>query len=140
MMVYLAGPYQWKNEIELCAQILKSIGVKITSSWLNEAHAPNTPLDSLTDDVNEKYARADLRDIDRADAFVLFAVPKSHVPIPRAGRHVEFGYALAKGMPIYVVGEVKENIFHYLPDKVRHFAMFADLVEFFARHPRVMGL
>jgi len=140
MQVYLAGPYQHKIYIESCAQDLLTIGVGVTSSWLGEAHAPNTQLAELPDDMNRRYALADLRDIDRADAFVLFTVAANLPPIARAGRHVEFGYALAKGLPIYVVGKERENIFHYLSDKVRHFDTFNELVDFFARHPRVMGV
>ena len=141
MQVYFAGPYQWKERIEVYAQrFTEGLGVSVTSSWLNELHAPDMQLAELADDVNTKYAKADLRDIDRADVFVLFAVPATDTPIPRAGRHVEFGYALARGLPIYVVGLEKENIFHYLPGQVQHFATFADLLEFFARHPRVMGV
>jgi nucleoside 2-deoxyribosyltransferase len=140
MLVYLAGPYAWKHYIKVHAEQLEAIGVGVTSSWLEEKHSPTTALAELPDDMNTKYALADLRDIDRADAFVLFAVP-AHVPaIPRAGRHVEFGYALAKGLPIYVVGPERENIFHYLPGKVHHFDTWNELMEFFARHPRVMGV
>jgi hypothetical protein len=38
------------------------------------------------------------------------------------------------------VGLEKENIFHYLPGRVQHFADFDSLVTFFAGHPRVMGV
>lgn len=141
MQVYFAGPYLWKEYIEVCAvEFERKLGVGITSSWLGESHAPTVQLEDVPFDDNVKYALQDMRDIDRADAFVLFAVPATDTPIPRAGRHVEFGYALAKGLPIYVVGLEKENIFHYLPGRVQHFATFYDLVAFFARHPRVMGV
>jgi nucleoside 2-deoxyribosyltransferase len=141
MKVYFAGPYQWKERItEYAKQFTTLLGVGVTSTWLDESHAPTTQLQDVPEDLNVKYATQDLRDINRADAFVLFAVPATDTPIPRAGRHVEFGYALARGLPIYVVGLEKENIFHYLPGKVQHFETFADLVAFFARHPRVMGI
>ena len=139
MRIYVAGPYQHKIYISSCAEDLRKIGIEVTSSWLEENHAPNTQLSELSDAVNTRYALADLRDIDRADAFVLFTVAANLPPIPRAGRHVEFGYALAHGLPIYVVGKERENIFHYLPGKVRHFDTWNELVDFFARHPRVMG-
>ena len=141
MQVYFAGPYQWKERIEKYAQqFTEVLGVGVTSTWLNESHAPTVQLADVPTELNEKYARQDIRDIKRADAFVLFAVPETDAPIPRAGRHVEFGMAVILGLPIYVVGLEKENIFHYLPGQVTHFATFADLVEFFARHPRVMGV
>jgi hypothetical protein len=60
---------------------------------------------------------------------MLFAVPANVPPIPRAGRHVEFGYALAREKRMIVVGDVKENIFHYLP-QVKHFATFEEALAY----------
>ena len=130
MKVYLAGPYQWKNIIETYAAELRKLGVKVTSRWLQEPHALNTQCGDLPDATFEKYAKQDLEDIDNAGIFVLIAVPATAVPIPRAGRHVEFGYALAFSKKMIVVGDVKENIFHYLPT-VTHFATWADTLAWF---------
>ena len=118
MKIYLAGPYQHKDKIKKCAEQLEKAGISCTSSWLDEPHKPSTQLDGLSDDLHEMYATQDLNDIEDADIFVLFTVPIGDAPIPRAGRHVEFGYALGESMPIYVVGGVKENIFHYLSEVV----------------------
>ena len=118
MKVYLAGPYQYKEAISKCAAQLREVGIGVTSSWLEEPHEPETQLHELTDAMHEMYATRDLNDIEDADIFVLFAVPADSTPIPRAGRHVEFGYALGEGMPIYVVGKEHENIFHYLSEIV----------------------
>ncbi len=119
MRVYLAGPYQHKDRIQKCADQLMEAGIVVTSSWLSETHPPNTQLHEVSDETKTEYALRDLKDIDAADWFVLFTVPLTDAPIPRAGRHVEFGYALAQGIPILVVGGVKENIFHYIPS-VKH--------------------
>jgi nucleoside 2-deoxyribosyltransferase len=75
-----------------------------------------------------KYAIQDLDDIDQAEILVLFAV--TGTPIPRAGRHVEFGYALAKNKKLVVVGDVKENIFHYLPG-ITPFATWEETLQWF---------
>lgn len=126
MKVYLAGPYQNKVAIAEKAAELRAMGIEVTSSWLEEPHAPNTQLHELTAEDHAKYAFRDLVDIDTADVFVLFAdTTKS---IIRAGRHVEFGFAIRQAIPILVVGSEFENIFHYLSE-VEHFATWED-----ARH------
>ena len=139
MKIYVAGPYQWKDDIAFRASHLRAAGIEVTSRWLLEKHAGNIQLSQLPEDVNTTYAKQDLDDIDAADAFLLFAVPSEAPPIPRAGRHVEFGYALARGKKMLVVGDVKENIFHYLP-QVRHFQNFEDAMRYFIDHlPEVTG-
>ena len=127
MKVYLAGPYQWKDQIIGYANAARAVGIEITSFWLEEPHDSKIQLKDLPEEEHTAYALRDLRDIDAADALVLFAVPPTDTPIPRAGRHVEFGYALAQGLEIFVVGG-KENIFHYLP-WVKHVETWADALE-----------
>ena len=115
--VYLAAPYSTKDVIMQYANELRAVGVAVTSSWLEEPHAPNTQMAELTDEVHEKYAIRDVEDIDAADAFVLFTDPTKAVV--RQGRTFEFGYAVAKGKTIVIVGTEHENIFHYLPGLYR---------------------
>jgi nucleoside 2-deoxyribosyltransferase len=113
MRVYLAAPYVKKNEIKAYATELRAGGVEVTSSWLDEPHDPSMGPKDLTPKQNQKYAVTDVFDVRRAQVFVLFT-DKTKAVI-RAGRHVEFGVAVERSMPIYVVGEERENIFHYLP-------------------------
>jgi nucleoside 2-deoxyribosyltransferase len=118
MKVYLAGPYQKKDQINLCAAELRAGGVEVTSSWLEEPHKPTIQMHELTHEDHSQYAVRDIKDVRAANIFVLFTDPTKS--IFRAGRHVEFGIAVERGMPIYVVGTERENIFHHLP-KVIHF-------------------
>ena len=139
MKVYVAGPYQQKEAIGWRAAELRAVGIEVTSRWLEEPHSPTTQCGDLPDATFRMYANYDLEDIDAADAFLLFAVPPNAAPIPRAGRHVEFGYALARRKKIFVVGDVKENIFHYLP-QVKHFENFALALAYFVnRNADVTG-
>lgn len=119
MKIYLAAPYQRKDFINLLATELRKLGLEVTSSWLNEPHSSNTQPQELTEEKRREYAIQDVIDIRRADIFVLFTDPSK--TITRAGRHVEFGIALERGMPIYVIGSERENLFHYYPG-VMHFA------------------
>jgi nucleoside 2-deoxyribosyltransferase len=99
--VYIAAPYPAREAaIDLMAT-LDAAGFEVTSSWLVED-------DMLTDE----FARKDLDDIDRADALVAMNPPE-WAERGTGGRHVEFGYALAQGKPIVLVG-ARSNIFHHL--------------------------
>jgi nucleoside 2-deoxyribosyltransferase len=111
MKVYLASRYSLKETMLGYARELRDMGVEVTSRWLAELYAANTTLDQVDPEELCGFAVDDLEDIREADAFIFFSEKDA---TPRGGRHVEFGYALALGTPIMVVGPY-ENIFHYLP-------------------------
>jgi nucleoside 2-deoxyribosyltransferase len=117
MKLYIAARYPRKEEMRKAAAKLTIAGHKITASWLDEAHALDVQLDEISPKDLQRMAETDIRDILRADALVFFAEAPT-ATYPRGGRHVEFGVALALDKPIYVIGEVEENIFHYLPQVV----------------------
>jgi nucleoside 2-deoxyribosyltransferase len=122
LKVYLAAPYSMKTTIEARAAELAARGIHVTSSWLQEPHSPNTQMHELTHEEHVAYAIQDVKDVAEADIFVFHTDPTKS--IVRAGRHVEFGIAvgiaLSRFMPIFVVGDEYENIFHHLP-QVLHF-------------------
>lgn len=57
-------------------------------------------------------ARQDLADVDAADTLLAFN-PVGWENVGTGGRHVEFGYAVARGKQIVLYG-VRSNIFHHL--------------------------
>ena len=124
MRVYLAAPYSRKTEINQYAAELRAGGIEVTSSWLDEPHKPTTQMHELTHEEHQQYAIQDVKDVQAANILVFFTDPTK--AIIRAGRHVEFGIAVQRGTPIYVVGEECENIFHHLP-KVIHFKTWKTL-------------
>lgn len=68
------------------------------------------------------FAFQDLRDVDACDVLVLFNPPS----FPQSpGRNIEFGYALAKGKKLMIVGQPK-GVFQYLPCVLN----FIDIEEF----------
>ena len=122
LKVYLAAPFQWKDEINKRADELRALGIEVTSSWLLEPHKPTTQMHEVDPKIREQYAIRDVADVSAAD--ILVFQPDTTKTIIRAGRHVEFGIAIGIGisrpLPIFVVGDDYENIFHHLP-QVRHF-------------------
>ena len=118
MRVYLAAPYSRKTEINQYAAELRAGGIEVTSSWLDEPHKPTTQMHELTHEEHQQYAVQDVKDVQAANILVFFTDPTK--AIIRAGRHVEFGIAVQRGIPIYVLGIEFENIFHHMPG-VMHF-------------------
>ena len=116
--LYLAARYSRRNEMRSLASTLRCNGFAVTSRWLTEDDPLDHKLGDQTPMFYTETARIDLEDIDNADTILFFAEDPL-VGTPRGGRHVEFGYAIASGKRLCVVGGA-ENIFHYLP-RVEHF-------------------
>lgn len=110
---YLAAAFSRREEMrgyrdELLAKVHNS---EVTSRWVSdgkwaEEFSPNMLNDSPQ--VCISIAEGDLDDIVEADVLVLFT------GAGRGGRHVEFGYALALGKRLVVIG-TREIVFHTLP-------------------------
>lgn len=130
LKVYLAAPYKMKEIIQARADELRNHGIGVTSSWLEEPEKPTTTLEEVSASKNRQYAHQDVLDVEAADILV-FQTDETKT-ILRAGRDVEFGIAVGIGrrrpMPIFVVGEGYDNIFHHLP-QVYHFKDWSSVVE-----------
>lgn len=119
--VYLAARFSKQPEMRKIRDLFLQEKINVTSTWLDQH--PNGDLgdDPVTDTRN---AIRDLVDVRVADGLVFFSEAQL---ARRGGRHVEFGYALALGKPIYVVGN-KENIFHYTPG-IKHYQTVQEVVQ-----------
>jgi len=113
LKIYLTGRYSQKEEIKEFAEQIKSLGVEVTSSWLDEPHPPQITMDDLTKEELRDFALRDFYDLRAADAIVCFSCSPIE-PTVRGGRHVEFGIALALAKNIWVLGP-RENVFHFHP-------------------------
>lgn len=103
--VYLAGRSEDRYALRALRQVLAGLGIGCTSRWLD--------VDTLGVLHDPAGAQMDLDDIDGAYVFVLFS-SRAGFRNTTGGKHVETGYAIAKGKPIVLIGEV-ENVFHGLP-------------------------
>ena len=124
MRVYIAGRYSRRDEFRKVADVLRARGTVVTSRWLEETAALDGIITKIEPDKLAAIAHVDMDDIDAADA-VLFFAEDPLVGTPRGGRHVEFGYALARGKFINVIGP-RENVFHYSGGMIEHFTSFED--------------
>jgi nucleoside 2-deoxyribosyltransferase len=111
---YVAARFSRGDELSGYRDELEKLGVEVTSRWLNGGHEwVGTVDEDIPVEQQAIFAKEDLEDIDAAEVFICFTESPSS-PYARGGRHVEFGYALAKKMPIVVVGH-RENVFYCLP-------------------------
>lgn len=125
--IYLAARFDSRERLsrEVVPQ-LRAAGHRVTSSWLAaEADAPvldaaDLALDPSAGIVPGRDCLADIRDADMVAVF-------TQEPSTTGGYHVEFGYALALGKPIELVGPLL-NVFHALPVVVRH-QTIADFIQ-----------
>ena len=118
MVFYLASQYARRDELRVYAQLLTDAGHTVTSRWLLDTNSLTVCVKDLAEDDLSFMAVRDIEDIDKAEALVAFS-EAPEVATKRGARHVEFGYAIAKKMSIFVVGP-RENVFHFLPVVKRH--------------------
>ena len=118
MIVYTAARYSRKNELRSLVTVFNEHNITVRARWLDETHAPETTLHDVSPAFCRETATIDMEDIDACDTFVFFSEDPT-IGIPRGGRHVEFGYALARGKRLVVIGG-PENIFHFLSQVVHY--------------------
>src|SRR5216683_1181734 len=98
MKIYLAAKFELRPEMERVARRLAANGYEITARWVYGGE------DGLS---LEEIAKVDLNDVDEADVLVSFTYTRGTLT-SGGGRHVEFGYALARGKRLVLIGE-REN-------------------------------
>lgn len=111
---YLAAPYGKRNLVGPLAEEIAKTGIVSTADWI---HSQDDQA-RMTESALAFSAAHDLDQIDKADVFIALTEPP-YTPHTSGGRHVELGYALAKGKDVLVIGQY-ENIFQLLPP-VRRF-------------------
>jgi nucleoside 2-deoxyribosyltransferase len=106
MNIYLAAKFDEQPVMLQWAQFLRHHGHFITSRWLlaNE---------TISIEQHQSEALKDLSDIDICDIMISKTHNRGDL-FTGGGRHIEFGYAYAKGKLLINVGGW-EAVFHHLP-------------------------
>lgn len=102
MKIYIAAPYPLREEARRIMILLESAGHHVTSRWIVEDQVG----------MSHEHATHDLEDVARADLLLAVHQEAWHNR-GTGGRHVEFGYALALGIPVVLWGQ-RTNNFHHL--------------------------
>jgi nucleoside 2-deoxyribosyltransferase len=102
--IYLAYNYATRFYLRTLLPEITALGHEVTSRW-------------ITDDSHDKTeaasAVADLQDIDRAEALLLFV--DQFGAIPGRGKYVELGYAIGTGKKVFLYGSAADCVFYCLP-------------------------
>lgn len=104
---YLAAKLSKRDELLPIASLLMMQGHTVKTRWL-------MGLNEGTKESQVACADVDLNDIDDATHVVLFNLP-THDPEFSTGRQIEYGYALARGKTLVIVGECN-SVFHAKAD------------------------
>ena len=100
-LVYIAGPFSWRDQLDGVAQYLDEREIGVTSRWLTMHAEHGDDMDAYTEADLMRYGLEDLQDIDAADVVVVFNPNKAS---GGGGRWVEMGYAISKAKPVLLFG------------------------------------
>ncbi len=117
--VYLAAAFHRKEEMKELSLLIKNIGVKVTSRWLDEDDAPEGPIKLKR--FLRNTAQMDADDVKAADTFIRFSDDLSTTMVPSSwcscSRMEETGFAHAWGKHIIIVGGI-QSLFDRFPQRV----------------------
>jgi len=116
MKIYLCAQFSEQALMQAWKSILEDYNYTITSRWLYAIEA-----DLAT--AGTSNAEMDLEDINEADVVISKTLKRGDM-FTGGGRHIEFGYAYAKGKHLINVGGY-ESVFHKLPQVITVSAIFA---------------
>ena len=109
MKIYIASPFELMPAVRTLHSLIEmDKQMKVISSWHQMEH-PKEP----THEYKEKMAILDLMDIECADTLLLIN-PPNWIDVGTGGRHVEVGYAIAKRIPIVILG-ARKSAMHFHP-------------------------
>ena len=112
MKIYLAASFTERKRIRIQREKLADLGHQVISSWLEE---PPKPAHMDIDSYERKMAVKDLQELATTHCFIL-DLKNGNATM---GKMVEYGYAIATGKILYVVGiPPKHSIFTLLADKL----------------------
>jgi nucleoside 2-deoxyribosyltransferase len=120
MKVYLAAAYPRRFGMRQYRAELAQHGWAVTARWIDQDFDDDAPAEAEL----AGFASNNLDDLHAADAAVFFTSD----PSTRGGMWVEFGYALAMGKAILVLGP-HVNVFTRLVDRVETWPAVIDWLE-----------
>jgi hypothetical protein len=114
--VYLAAAYKQHGMVEEIAKSIRDAGHKVVSTW-HSPSASGAGYDTATETILRDEAHNGYCDMDEATAFM--ALEFLDQDGSRGGRHFEYGYCKARGIPCAVVCVGEEPLNLYQKQEVR---------------------
>ena len=122
-MVYIAAPFTNRAQARQLKDLVEAAGHVVTSTWIM-SHIEDFA--DLEVEVAANEAAHDLIGVKRADILVFLNGESTS-----GGMHVEFGFALAHGKTVIIVGK-PTSIFHHLPG-IWVVTSFSDVIDRISR-------
>lgn len=110
MNIYLCAQFKEQALMLVWAEKLINSGHTITSRWLGAKE------EGTNSKIAKDAADIDLDDIDKSEIVISHTLNRGDL-YTGGGRHIEYGYALAKGKRLINIGGF-ESVFHSLADTV----------------------
>lgn len=107
MQLYFAASFSARASMRDHRKLAESYGHKVTSSWIDIPDSFPTMAERMECEKRQA-ALQDIEDIDAAEALIFFADGGTTA----GGKYVELGYAIKRGMQIYLIGE-RTSVFHF---------------------------
>ena len=105
--VYLMAPYEAYHQVRDAAERMRAAGIEVVSHWHDK---PYRPYGAATNELLEKEAETDRGEMDNATHGVAFQIYEKKES--RGGWHSEFGYMLAQGKSMCLIGS-RRNVYHF---------------------------
>lgn len=105
--VYVAAPWARKDRAKEVKYQLEQAGFNVVSKWIDFEADPTIVYD-YPEQIMETEAQKDIADLNCAEVVLYLNLQKSE------GKATELGYALAKGLPCYIIGGKQNNVFLHL--------------------------
>ena len=140
MKIYIASSFSLIPQVEKVVRFLEAEGHEITVRWWSRKYQTEGGQLVETSDLKKRYAGlspdefysrpetrksylADLEGIDEADVLVLVGPPIASRSA-LVGGNIELGYALARGIPCYGLGEFMNSAMYYGMIRCRTYGEF----------------
>lgn len=110
MKIYIAAQFKEQQLMLVWAEKLINSGHHVTSRWLGATE------ELTASAAAEDAANVDIDDIDAAEIVISKTLNRGDM-YTGGGRHIEYGYAMAKGKRLINVGGF-ESVFHSMAETV----------------------
>src|SRR5882672_5565887 len=115
LYAYLASRFDYGPQLKTWRANLGKLHCNVTSTWFEEQ--PHKADEQLTQAQKRPFADRDLRQIRQADFFIQWNLREHYENDRTCGRHIEFGFAVAMGKLIILIGESR-SVFHSYADVI----------------------
>lgn len=115
LAIYLASDFHHREKLKELGKELRNKGFRVVSNWIYLTSRPDRNSKEW-EEFAKNIAATNMMDLLRADILVIDA--KGISDTNNGGSSFEFGFALARGNDVYIIGDMK-NTFSWLPQVIK---------------------